>query len=718
MRETIGQYRILRELGRGAMGVVYLAHDQQIDRHVAIKTFLLQSEENTQLRDALLREARTAGKLSHPNIITIYQIAEDGDTLYLVMEYVVGGSLDTRLSPGRPCEINWALALLRQVASALDAAHAARLVHRDIKPSNILLTESGDNAKVADFGLARTFVSGHSQTHIAGTPSYMSPEQLNGRQLDGRSDQFALGVLAYRLLSGQLPFLADNLVALAYQIATQDPTPVHMINRSLPAAVSDAVARALEKQRESRFPTCGAFIDAIASASQQTVSINTPQISWLDKFLYQATAGLQPWLALTLAVILGLAAFLYWRGTQIPKPQTPVATRQTPVDTPPEPVKPIPEAPPPQTVPKATPTPREPEVVQPQANNYDTQESQQATQNLVSAVSRKEPNAVINALLERHADPSAGLYAAAENCNEDAVKLLLAKGANPNWLHPSIAATALSAAIPRDRSDKCPTRESTIDLLLARGARPDLAKPEDGPVARAAALGPAGLPLLQKLLAAGSNPDPGLAPAAKAFYGFDRDCDTSVVDALLARGARPDGGVPTGKATPLMEASTNLCAAMVSRLLDRGASVNRTDQYGRTALYFALTNLNGTGTRTPEPVLNLLIKAGANPNLAADRFVGGETPMLLACARATHAIGLFLKAGGDPELKANGGNTCLHLAVASQSPRWAVAQLLAHKVKVNERDGSGHTALGIARSRGLKDAHPVVKLLLEANAVE
>lgn len=285
MQDQLGHYQILRELGRGGMGVVYLAHDQRIGRHVAIKTILLHdSADRDQLRDALLREARAAGQLSHPNIITIYQVGEERGLLYLVMEYVEGGSLADRLTLDQPTDFRWACGRLKQIAAALDAAHAARVVHRDIKPSNILLSGPTDFAKVADFGLARTFVSGHSQTAFAGTPSFMSPEQVYGRQLDGRSDQFALAVLAYRLFTGYLPFHGENLMALAFQIINAEPGPAHLLNPAVSPSVSAVLARGMEKQRERRFPTCTAFAEAIATAidgptqstDQPTVTLKTP----------------------------------------------------------------------------------------------------------------------------------------------------------------------------------------------------------------------------------------------------------------------------------------------------------------------------------------------------------------------------------------------------------------------------------------------------------
>ncbi len=228
----VGRYQILEELGRGAMGVVYKALDPAIGRTVAIKTIRLSEltnpEERQRIRERLLREAQSAGVLSHPNIVTIYDVLEKEDYAYIFMEYVNGSSLEKMLRKRLLPESAALLHFLRQVADALDYAHRKGIVHRDIKPANIIISEAAPGverlAKIADFGVAK-FVS-HEMTHsgtMIGTPNYMSPEQIQGTTVDGRSDQFSLAVVVYELLSGEKPFTADNLPALFYLICKQDP---------------------------------------------------------------------------------------------------------------------------------------------------------------------------------------------------------------------------------------------------------------------------------------------------------------------------------------------------------------------------------------------------------------------------------------------------------------------------------------------------------------
>jgi tRNA A-37 threonylcarbamoyl transferase component Bud32 len=273
--KQVGRYQILEELGRGAMGVVYKALDPAIGRTVAIKTIrlsdLTNADERRRVHERLLREAQSAGVLSHPNIVTIYDILEQEDFAYVFMEYVNGASLEQMMAtdtlPGRATLI----AYLRQVADALDYAHRKGIVHRDIKPANIIISEAAPGserlAKIADFGVAK-FVSQemtHSGTMI-GTPSYMSPEQIQGMTVDGRSDQFSLGVLVYELLCGAKPFAGDSLPALFYAICKQEPAPVEERNPKLNETVEKVTKRALAKNHTERFESCGDFIGALTIA--------------------------------------------------------------------------------------------------------------------------------------------------------------------------------------------------------------------------------------------------------------------------------------------------------------------------------------------------------------------------------------------------------------------------------------------------------------------
>ena len=271
----VGRYQILEELGRGAMGVVYKALDPAIGRTVAIKTIRLSelsdAGERQRVRDRLLREAQSAGVLSHPNIITVYDVLEEEDFAYIFIEYVNGSSLEKMLRKWSLPDSGTLVRFLHQVAEALDYAHRKGIIHRDIKPANIIISEGAPNgepvAKIADFGVAK-FVSQemtHSGTMI-GTPNYMSPEQIQGTLVDGRSDQFSLAVVVYELLCGEKPFSADNLPTLFYLICKQDPKPVEELNPALNETVNKVMRRALAKDPAERFPTCGDFVGTLSIA--------------------------------------------------------------------------------------------------------------------------------------------------------------------------------------------------------------------------------------------------------------------------------------------------------------------------------------------------------------------------------------------------------------------------------------------------------------------
>ncbi len=271
----VGRYQILEELGRGAMGVVYKALDPAIGRTVAIKTIRLSDlsnpDERQRVRERLLREAQSAGVLSHPNIVTIYDVLEKEDYAYIFMEYVNGSSLEKMLRKRSLPESGALLHFLRQVAEALDYAHRKGIIHRDIKPANIIISEGGPGverlAKIADFGVAK-FVS-HEMTHsgtMIGTPNYMSPEQIQGIPIDARSDQFSLGVVVYELLAGEKPFTAENLPALFYLICKQDAKPIEQANTTATETVGKVLQRALAKDPSQRFASCGDFIGALSMA--------------------------------------------------------------------------------------------------------------------------------------------------------------------------------------------------------------------------------------------------------------------------------------------------------------------------------------------------------------------------------------------------------------------------------------------------------------------
>jgi serine/threonine-protein kinase len=280
--QKIGRYSILKELGRGAMGVVYAATDPLIGRTVAIKTIRLggldTANNRAELTQRLQREAQSAGILSHPGIITIYDIGEENEDAYIVMEYVDGKTLEELLDSGVPQRSKTLLSVLHKAAAALDYAHSKGIVHRDVKPSNIMIC-SDEAVKIADFGVAK-FATATSLTQsgfVLGTPNHMSPEQAQGRGVDGRSDQFSLAVVAYRMLTGKLPFEGPTLTALLTKILWEEP---EYESAGLYPPVRMVFKRALSKDPHLRFPTCTEFVRNLEEAygSRRADVVTNPQV--------------------------------------------------------------------------------------------------------------------------------------------------------------------------------------------------------------------------------------------------------------------------------------------------------------------------------------------------------------------------------------------------------------------------------------------------------
>src|SRR5580698_8321310 len=275
MMETIGRYRIIGELGRGAMGVVYHATDPAIGRSVAIKTIRIRDIHDTQqrdkLRERLFREARSAGVLSHPNIVTIYDMDEAEGLAYIAMAYVNGPTLEKILESDAALSGANMLRILRQTALGLDYAHGRGIVHRDVKPANIMTDEDGA-VKITDFGIAKiTALNNMTETRtVVGTPNYMSPEQVQGLGIDGRSDQFSLAVIAYEILTGERPFTGEHLSTVVYKIVAEQPPEAHQINGTLTPQIHAVLIRGLAKKPEDRYPSCSTFVGALEMACAES----------------------------------------------------------------------------------------------------------------------------------------------------------------------------------------------------------------------------------------------------------------------------------------------------------------------------------------------------------------------------------------------------------------------------------------------------------------
>lgn len=261
-----GRYEIVGELGRGAMGVVYKALDPVIGRTVAVKTIRL-SEEGTglshpELLSRFQTEARAAGLLTHPNIVVVYDAGEEDGLYYITMEMVEGKSLQSMLDAHQAFPLPRTLRIMEQTCSALQFAHERNVVHRDVKPANLMLT-ADDTVKATDFGTAKILQFGTVQqtAHVMGTPSYMSPEQVKGRAVDGRSDIFSLGVMLYEMVTGEKPFPGQNITTVIYKIVNEDPVPPRQIDPSIHPGISSIVMRALEKEPDNRYQSCREMLE-------------------------------------------------------------------------------------------------------------------------------------------------------------------------------------------------------------------------------------------------------------------------------------------------------------------------------------------------------------------------------------------------------------------------------------------------------------------------
>jgi eukaryotic-like serine/threonine-protein kinase len=277
-----GRYEIVGELGRGAMGVVYKATDPVIGRTVAVKTIKLSAEGTGLTRPELLArfqtEARAAGLLTHPNIVVVFDAGEEDGLYYIIMELVEGRSLQALLDDGHSFPLPRVLRIMEQACSALQFAHERNVVHRDIKPANLMLT-GDDTVKVTDFGTAKILQFGTVQqtAHVMGTPSYMSPEQVKGRAVDGRSDIFSLGVMLYEMVTGQKPFPGQNITTVIYKIVNEEPVPPKQLDPTIHPGISAVVMRALAKDPETRYQSCREMLEDLRNYRSLNATPGNPQ---------------------------------------------------------------------------------------------------------------------------------------------------------------------------------------------------------------------------------------------------------------------------------------------------------------------------------------------------------------------------------------------------------------------------------------------------------
>jgi eukaryotic-like serine/threonine-protein kinase len=314
---VVGRYSIERELGRGGMGIVCLAHDVALERPVAIKLLPFHFASDERMRARFVREARTAARLSHPNIVPIHSVEEHADVVFFVMSFVDGETLSTRVRRAGPLTPSDGITLIQELAWALAYAHSAGVIHRDVKPDNVLIDRASGRAMLTDFGIARV-TDGSAATgigEIVGTPQFLSPEQASGMVVDGRSDLYSLGVTAFYALTGRLPFEAPTAVGVLGMHLTRQPPPVATVRESLPPKLCAAVDRCLAKDPSNRFPTGEQLADVLAEARGANMQIAPAVRSFLRD---RSRAGHE--IALLYSAVLYLGTFAHMPFVQVAGP--------------------------------------------------------------------------------------------------------------------------------------------------------------------------------------------------------------------------------------------------------------------------------------------------------------------------------------------------------------------------------------------------------------
>ncbi|HET7250892.1 MAG TPA: serine/threonine-protein kinase [Gemmatimonadales bacterium] len=332
-RIVAGEYRIERMLGRGGMGMVFLAQDLTLEREVAIKVLPPDFSSDPQVIKRFQQEAKTAAKLDHPNIIPIYRVESAEGLNFFVMKFISGTSLEDVLESKQPLSSDYIERILAEAARALGHAHSRRVVHRDVKPANIMFDHDG-RVMLTDFGISKALQSAGGLTGtgmIVGTPHYMAPEQAKGQPVDGRADQYSLGIVGYRLLSGTLPFSGDSVHTILYKHIFEPAPSVAALRPGIPRNLTDAIQRALSKEPADRFPTMEAFADAVrGSVAAGTADATTPlpAPAAIPATVQTPRRSRVPRTALAVAalVLVSLSAWLGLRGRRAAVPPVPADT--------------------------------------------------------------------------------------------------------------------------------------------------------------------------------------------------------------------------------------------------------------------------------------------------------------------------------------------------------------------------------------------------------
>ncbi len=625
--------------------------------------------------------------MSHPGIVTVYQLGEDSGNVFIVMEFVEGSSLDRLLMNNPVLDRSWALDILSQIAVALDYAHKASVVHRDIKPANILVRSDG-RVKIADFGIAKMTAGATTAVMTVagvsvGSPAYMSPEQIQAKPVDGRSDQFALGTIAFQMLTGRMPFKGDTAHTLMFQIVMGDPFEIQPGDNSLSPEIRAVLSRALAKNPQDRYPDCASFIQSLAGAISGVQS-PVAQAETIRMEAFRSTAvpapppppppqptGGKSWMVmpiigaiLTLALI-GGGGYWYihrtWRA--VPPVPVPIAevTPTPPVPAPPvkEPVKePLVEA------------KKDPEPAAPEKKKPDIKASTKAT-----AKADATPASAMT------------LHQAVTHGRMDVAKSLLAKGANINEKdQDGSTALMIAAGGTTYLTNNRPMVQMLIDERASLEARDSQGRTA---LHRAATYGMTDA--VELLLESGALTSPRAKDGATPLYNAVQFGKMGALEKLIAHHAQVDLADALGN-TPLMIASEGTPTIgnnlpIVEALLAAGAKVDIVDARGRSALHRA------SAEARPD-IERVLLDNKAKPNLKAK---DGSTPLIQAVTYARPAVAqLLITRGADVNMADLNGSTPLMVAADASTyikdPAHLIKLLLDHGAKPGLKDSKGRTA--------------------------